>query len=166
MLITNLSEADQAWVRERTELLFSGNFLVSREVVHDPTRLPGFIAVEHGERVGVATYHIAGELCELVSIDSLCQFMGVGTELLAAVESAARAAGCARLWTITTNDNLDALRFFQRRGFLITAYRLGGMDRIRELKPIPADGYYGIPIRDEIELEKPVAPGAGWRIVQ
>lgn len=166
MLITNLSEADQAWVRERTELLFSGNFLVSREVVHDPTRLPGFIAVEHGERVGLTTYHIAGELCELVSIDSLCQFMGVGTELLAAVESAARAAGCARLWTITTNDNLDALRFFQRRGFLITAYRLGGMDRIRELKPIPADGYYGIPIRDEIELEKPVAPGAGWRIVQ
>lgn len=165
MLITNLSAADKAWVQERTELLFSGNFLVSREVVHDPTVLPGFIAVEHGERVGLVTYHIAGELCELVSIDSLCQFMGVGTELLAAVESAARAAGCARLWTITTNDNLDALRFFQRRGFLITSYRLGGMDRIRELKPIPAVGYYGIPIRDEVELEMPVAPGAGWRIV-
>jgi N-acetylglutamate synthase-like GNAT family acetyltransferase len=165
MLITNLSDADKAWVQERTELLFSGNFLVSREVVHDPTRLPGFIAVEHGERVGLTTYHIAGDLCELVSIDSLCQFMGVGTELLAAVEAAARAAGCAKLWTITTNDNLDALRFFQRRGFLITAYRLGGMNRIRELKPVPETGYYNIPIRDEVELEKPVAPGVGWRIV-
>lgn len=165
MLITDLSDADKAWVQERTELLFSGNFLVSREVVHDPTRLPGFIAVEHGERVGVATYHIAGDLCELVSIDSLCQFMGVGTELLVAVEKAARAAGCGKLWTITTNDNLDALRFFQRRGFVITAYRLGGMDRIRELKPIPEVGYYSIPIRDEIELEKPVARGAGWRVL-
>jgi N-acetylglutamate synthase-like GNAT family acetyltransferase len=165
MLITNLSDADKAWVQERTELLFSGNFLVSRDVVHDPTRLPGFIAVEHGERVGLTTYHLDGDLCELVSIDSLCQFMGVGTELLAAVESAARAAGCTKLWAITTNDNLDALRFFQRRGFLIATYRLGGMDRIRELKPIPVVGYYGIPIRDEVELEKPITPGAGWRIV-
>jgi N-acetylglutamate synthase-like GNAT family acetyltransferase len=166
MLITNLSEADKAWVRERTELLFSGNFLVSREQVHDPTQLPGFIALEQGDRVGLATYHIDGALCELVSIDALCQFMGVGTELLNAVEAAARAGGCSRLWCITTNDNLDALRFFQRRGFVITSYRLGGMRRIRSLKPgIPDNGYYGIPIRDEIELEKPVTARAGWRVL-
>ncbi len=166
MLITDLSEADKIWVRERTELLFSDNFLVSREQLHDPTQLPGFIAVERGDRVGLATYHVAGDLCELVSIDALCQFMGVGTELLNAVEAAARAAGCTRLWCITTNDNLDALRFFQRRGFAITAYRLGGMNRIRQMKPgLPEAGYYGIPISDEIELEKPVTPGNGWRVL-
>jgi ribosomal protein S18 acetylase RimI-like enzyme len=166
MLITNLSAADKIWVRERTELLFGGNFLVSRDLFHDPTELPGFIAVEHGERVGLATYHLADGACELVSIDALCQFMGIGTELLNAVESAARAADCSKLWLITTNDNLDALRFFQRRGFVITTYRLNGMDRIRQLKPnIPERGSYGIPVRDEIELERPIAPGAGWRIL-
>jgi len=166
MLVTNLSDADKAWVLERTELLFGGNFLISREVVHDPTRLPGFIAVEQGERVGLVTYHIQDEICEIVSIDSLCQFMGIGTELLNAVEAAARAAGCDRLWLITTNDNLDALRFFQRRGFVITAYRLDSMKHLRARKPgIPQIGCYGIPVRDEIELEKPVSPGQGWRIV-
>jgi ribosomal protein S18 acetylase RimI-like enzyme len=166
MRITKLSDADQAWVRERTELLFSGTFLVSREIVHDPTELPGFIAVQDGERVGLATYHIEGERCELVSLDALCQYMGIGTELLQAVEAAAAAAGCRCVWCISTNDNLDALRFFQRRGFVVSDFRIGGMEKIRMLKPnIPATGCYGIAVRDEIELEKPLDPGKGWRVV-
>ena len=166
MQITNLSTADQLWVRERTELLFGGTFLVSRELVHDPTELPGFIAVQDGERVGLATYHIEGDRCELVSLDALCQYMGIGSELLQAVEAAARAEGCTHLWAITTNDNLDALRFFQRRGFTVSDFRIGGMEKIRMLKPnVPATGCYGIAIRDEIELEKPIESGAGWRMV-
>jgi len=166
MQVTNLSDADKAWVRERTELLFSGTFLVSGEVVHDPTELPGFIAVQDGERVGLVTYHIVEDRCEVVSLDALCQYMGIGSELLQAVESAARAAGCTSLWAITTNDNLDALRFFQRRGFEVKNFRIGGMEKIRMLKPsIPQTGCYGIAIRDEIELEKPIEPGKGWRVV-
>ena len=166
MQIAHLSDTDKTWVRERTELLFGGTFLVSREVVHDPTELPGFIAVQDGERVGLATYHIDGDRCELVSLDALCQYMGIGTELLQAVEAAAREAGCRCVWCITTNDNLDALRFFQRRGFTVSDFRIAGMEKIRMLKPnIPAVGSYGIPIRDEIELEKPLDQGKGWRVV-
>jgi hypothetical protein len=61
------------------------------------------------------------------------------------------------LWLVTTNDNLDALRFYQRRGFRITEVRLGAVDEARRtLKPgIPAIGASGIPIRDEIVLERP-----------
>ena len=166
MQVKPLSDADKAWVRERTELLFGGNFLVSREVVHDPTALPGFIAVQDSERVGLLSYHIDGDSCEIVSLDALCQYMGIGTELLQAVEGAARTAGCKKLWLITTNDNLDALRFFQRRGFTISAFRIGGMEKIRLLKPgIPDSGCHGIPIRDEIELEKRVDEAKGWRTV-
>jgi N-acetylglutamate synthase-like GNAT family acetyltransferase len=166
MQIAPLSTTDKAWVLERTELLFGGTFLVSGDHVHDPTQLPGFIAVQDGERVGLATYHIAGDHCEIVTLDALCQYMGIGSELLLAVEAAARAEGCVRLWSITTNDNLDALRFFQRRGFVMTDVRLDSMQKIRMLKPgIPLVGCYGIPVRDEIELEKPIAAGAGWRVV-
>ncbi len=166
MLVTDLTESDKIWVKERTELLFGGDFVMSRELVHDPTSLPGFIAVDGGERIGLATYHIEGKKCEVVSVDALCQFIGVGTALLDAVEKAARASGCEHLWCITTNDNLDALRFFQKRGFVLSDFRIGGMDRIRQLKPdIPTTGYYGIPVRDEIELEKPVVSGEGWRVL-
>jgi hypothetical protein len=73
-----------------------------------------------------------------------------------AAEAAGR-QGCARLWVITTNDNVDALRFYQRRGFCLAAVHRGAVDRSRaSLKPeIPAVGAYGIPLRDEIELERP-----------
>ena len=166
MQVRSLSAADKAWVAERTELLFSGTFLVSRDTVHDPTQLPGFIAVQDDERIGLLTYHPAGETCEVVSIDALCQYIGVGTALLEAAEQAAREAGCKSLWVIITNDNLDALRFFQRRGFVITDFRLDSLRNIRQLKPgIPLTGIHGIPIRDEIELSKSVTAGKGWRTV-
>ena len=157
MRISELSDDDRVWVKERTELLFGGDFVVSREEVHDPHKLPGYIATEGNERVGLITYHINGDDCELVSIDSLCQFMGIGSLLLEKVEEFALRAGCKKIWAITTNDNLDAHRFFQKRGFIITAVRLGGMSKIRLLKPnVPKIGYYGIAIRDEIEFEKPL----------
>lgn len=166
MLVTTLSPSDRTWVRERTELLFGGETVVSRDVVHQPAELPGFIAMEDGERVGLATFRIADGECELVTVDALCQWCGVGTALLEAVEKAARAEGCAKIWLITTNDNIDGLRFFQRRGFRITAVRVNGMDAIRRLKPgVPLVGSYGIPINDEIEMEKPLADGEGWKVV-
>lgn len=166
MEVRPLTETDVAWVQERTELLFSGTFLVSRDTVHDPTGLPGYIAVEGSERIGLITYHQDGDTCEVVSIDALCQYIGVGTALLDALEAAAREQGCKTIWAITTNDNLDALRFFQRRGFVISDFRIGGMEKIRQLKPgIPQTGGYGIPIRDEIELSKPVDMAHGWRTV-
>ncbi len=157
MRVTELTDDDRKWVQERTELLFGGDFVVSRSEVHDPHKLPGFIACEGRERIGLATYSIYGGECELVTIDSLCQFMGVGSMLLERVEQAARDAGCSTIWAITTNDNLDAQRFFQKRGFNISAVRLGGMSKIRLLKPnVPRVGCYGIPVRDEIELTKPL----------
>jgi len=150
-----LSDDDRLWVKERTELLFGGDFVVSRSEVHDPHKLEGFIATEGTERIGLITYDIVDDACELVTIDALCQYIGVGTMLLEKVEQVARDAGCERLWTITTNDRIDAQRFFQKRGFVISDVRLGVMTKIRLLKPnVPRLGDYGLPVRDEIEFQK------------
>jgi ribosomal protein S18 acetylase RimI-like enzyme len=82
----------------------------------------------------------------------------VGSALIAEVEQIARRAGCTRLWLITTNDNVDALRFYQRRGFRLAALRPGAVDDSRtRLKPeIPDVGDHDIPIRDELELEQEI----------
>ncbi len=155
MIITTLSATDRTWCRERTELLFGGVNVVSKGEVHVPAELPGFIAMEGSERVGVVTFKIDGEDCELVTVDALCQWCGIGTALLEAVESAARTAGCRRVWLITTNDNVDALRFFQRRGFRICEVRVGGIAQTRLIKPeLPDTGFYDIELRDEIDMEK------------
>ncbi|MBC8426773.1 GNAT family N-acetyltransferase [bacterium] len=166
MLVTTLSSSDRPWVRDRPELLFGGETVVSRDVVHQPSELPGFIAMEGSERIGLATFKITDGTCELVTLDALCQWCGVGTSLLEAVEAAARAEGCTKIWVITTNDNLDGLRFFQRRGYRITAVRVNGMEHIRQLKPgVPLVGQYGIPINDEIEMEKALDDGESWKVV-
>ena len=84
---------------------------------------------------------------------------GWGTALVDAATAVARAAGCRRVWLITTNDNIDALRFYQRRGFTLVAVHAGAIDAARRVKPaIPRVGGHGIPIRDEIELERRLDP--------
>jgi hypothetical protein len=73
------------------------------------------------------------------------------------VVAEARAAGSSRIWLVTTNDNLRALRFYQRRGLRIVGVDPGAVDRAREMKPsIPTVAENGIPIRDEIRLELPI----------
>jgi hypothetical protein len=58
---------------------------------------------------------------------------------------------------VTTNDNLPALRLYQRHRFVLAAVRLDGVEMSRRRKPqIPATGYAGIPIRDELVLERRV----------
>jgi len=79
--------------------------------------------------------------------------------LLEAVARNAAAKGCRRLWLITTNDNVDALRFYQRRGLRLVAVHRGAVDRARLVKPqIPDVGSFGIAVHDEIELELELPP--------
>jgi GNAT superfamily N-acetyltransferase len=150
-----VGEEERRWMESRFERIFGGDTVVSRGRVHRPRELAGFVALTGGERVGLATFDIRDTQCELVTLDALLQWRGIGTALLAAVEETARAAGCTRLWLITTNDNVDALRFYQRRGFVLAALHRNAIEESRRIKPtIPAVGHFAIPITDEIELEK------------
>ena len=126
----------------------------------DVLAFSGVVAEREGRPVGIATYHLDGEDCELVFFAAFERGRGIGTALLDGVREAA--AGCRRIWLVTTNDNLDALRFYQRRGFRLVALRPGAVDEAREfLKPrIGRIGDFGIPIRDELELELRLEPRA------
>ncbi len=149
-----LTEGDRAWAAEVVRARWGGAVVVSRGRVHPVESLAGLVAWRGGQRVGLATYRVEGDAWEVVTLDALEQGRGVGTALLRAVEAAARQAGCRRLWLITTNDNLEALRFYQRRGFRLSALHAGAVETGRRLKPgIPEVGRHGIPVRDEVELE-------------
>ena len=91
----------------------------------------------------------------MLTLHAAHRHRGTGTALIEAIETLARDAGCTRLWLITTNDNVDALRFYQRRGFRLAKLHAGAVDDARaRLKPgIPRVGDHGIPLRDELELE-------------
>jgi GNAT superfamily N-acetyltransferase len=148
-------DADWHWLADLWRSEWSGETMVTRGRVHRLRDLSALIAREGDRRVGAVTFRVEGDECELLSLNASEPGRGVGGELLEAVEQVALDAGCRRLWLITTNDNLDALRFYQRRGFRLAALHPGAVDRARALKPaIPEAGNFGIPIHDEIELEK------------
>lgn len=148
--VTPLTPNDRSWMAARTEKLWGGRVVISRGVAHRVAELLGFIARIADRRVGVATYRLTEDECELVTIDAVERYVGVGTALLSAVEAV---AGDRRLWLITTNDNVDAMRFYQRRGYVLAAVYPNAIEASRRLKPqIPRIGNYGIPIRDELEF--------------
>jgi GNAT superfamily N-acetyltransferase len=122
-----------------------------------PAELSGFIAERSRRVVGLLTYQLVGTMLEIVTLNAIDRRAGIGTLLIEAAVGKARRFGCHEIRLTTTNDNVDALRFYQRRGFLLAELRPGAVDRARELKPeIPPVGDYGIPLRDEIDLTRQV----------
>ncbi len=153
-VIRPLTGDDHDWVARLLTRRWGSPQVVSRGRLHQADRLPGFCAVQAGTPRGLITYHITGGECEIVTLDSVQEGEGIGTALIEAVEAAARQARCRRLWLITTNDNLNALRFYQKRGFVLAALHRDALTASRRLKPqIPLVGQHGIPLRDELELE-------------
>ncbi len=152
--IRPLRQADRAWARCFVAERWRSEVVVAHGAVYRPSELPGFVAEEGGGPLGLVTYHTSGDGCEIVTLDSVRPGVGIGTGLIQAVTQVARAAGCRRVWLITTNDNLEALRFYQKRGFVLAAVHPNAVAAARRLKPeISLVGAHGIPIRDEIELE-------------
>jgi GNAT superfamily N-acetyltransferase len=126
----------------------------SRDVPFEADRLPAFIAWLEGERVGLVTYAPGGRECEVVTLSSDRENMGIGAALLSAAVDEARRLGCERIFLTTSNDNLRAIGFYQRRGWRIVAVYPGAIDRSRAReKAIPLIGASGIESHDELELE-------------
>jgi ribosomal protein S18 acetylase RimI-like enzyme len=147
-------EDDAARITAALADSWGSTVVVGHGTVYDLTTLPTLVAEHAGEIVGVLTYVVDGAALEIVSIDAIDRHRGVGSALLTAAVDEARSRGCQRLWLVTTNDNLDALRFYQRRGLRIVGVTPGAVDAARAVKPaIPDTGDYGIPLRDELTLE-------------
>ncbi len=153
-----LTDADRPWARDLLTERWGEPRVVTRGRLHDAGALPGFLAEDRdGRRLGLVTYRLDGPECELMTLDSVAEGRGVGSALLAAVRGAAEAAGCRRLWLVTMNTNLHALRFYQRRGLRLVAVHPGAVADSRRLKPTIPLRENGLPLRDEIELELPLA---------
>jgi GNAT superfamily N-acetyltransferase len=135
--------------------------VVSRGRLHRTADLSWLVAGPEQQWLGVAGYRLDGDECELVVLEAFERHRGTGTLLLDAVAGIARQAGARRLWLITTNDNTDGLRFYQRRGMrLARLWRDAVSEARRTLKPeIPPSGEFGIPITDELELEMILSEG-------
>ena len=153
---------DIRWIdpasRERINALIVRQWYTMQMVVHgesiDLASADGYYACEGDEIVGLITYRTAGNEMEILSLDSFQEGRGIGTGLLETVVAEARETGIRRIMLVTTNDNLAALRFYQKRGFDMCRFCRNALDQARKIKPeIPLTGMDGIPLKHEIELE-------------
>lgn len=159
MEVREVGPDDRAWVEEVLVQQWGSTHIVSRGGTHDAAALPALLGEVDGERVGLLTYRETDRQLEVVTLDALRDSIGVGTALLQRVRELAEERHCSRVWLVTSNDNLRALRFYQRRGFRLVAVHVGGVDSARTRKRgIPTVGLDGIPVHDEIELACELSP--------
>jgi GNAT superfamily N-acetyltransferase len=150
-----LQDDDREWAERILEESWGSARIATHGRVVDASGLPGLVAMAgNGQRLGLLTYEVHDGQCEIVTLNSLQPGMGIGQRLIRRALECAMEAGASRVRLITTNDNIDALRFYQKAGFGIVAVHRDAVTLSRRLKPeIPLAGENGIPIRDEIELE-------------
>jgi GNAT superfamily N-acetyltransferase len=118
------------------------------------TELAGVAAYEGDALAGLVMYMIENGECEIISLDSVREGQGTGTRLIEAVIDKAREAGCSKVKLISTNDNTEAMKFYQKRGFDMARIYRNAVEESRKLKPsIPLTGENGITIKHEIEFE-------------
>jgi len=154
LLVRSIQASDRNWVESFVKSHWGSEIVVAKGRVLRPAELDGFAGFKRNSPVGLVTYSIEGPDCEVVTIDSNSQGEGIGTALIDAVKGRAKVKGCRRLWLITTNNNLNALGFYQKRGFRLIALYPNALEASRKLKHgIPMKAENGIPIRDELELE-------------
>lgn len=159
LTIRSGTEQDRSWTVAELERNWGGVEISSLGMWHAADTLPSLIAWSGSARIGLATFTQprAGKACEVITLSSTLENAGVGEALLAACVRGARSAGCCRVFLTTTNDNLRAIGFYQKRGWRMVAVHRGAMDRAREIKPtIPVIGMNNIPMHDEIEFEFPM----------
>ncbi|MGO1988211.1 GNAT family N-acetyltransferase [Mammaliicoccus vitulinus] len=119
------------------------------------SKLPGIAAYEDGQILGLITYKTYEDHVEIISLDSFLQNKGIGSKLLKSLEQTCEKKQITRITVITTNDNINALKFYQKRGYRIKQVLPNAVEKARQLKPtIPLVAENGIAIKDEIELEK------------
>jgi septum formation protein len=154
--VREVAAGDRGWLADLLAGEWGLPVVTPSGVYHAPAELAGLVAEVDGERAGALTYREGADGMEVVSLNSLREGWGVGSALLA--EARRRALGRGRrLWLVTTNDNLRAIGFYQRRGMDLVALHRDFGDVVRRAKPgLEAEG--GIPFRHALELEYPGPP--------
>ena len=124
--------------------------------VYHCDQLDGLAVIdEDGKIIALLTYVTRDKECEIISFDSIIESKGIGSMLLGAFEKLAREKEIQKIVLVTTNDNIRALQFYQKRGYTLANIIVNAVEKARRLKPeIPYVAENGIPIRDEIILEK------------
>ena len=152
--IREITKPYRKFIVEFLSVEWGSSIIVTKGKLHEIEKLSGYVVVINDEIKGIITYSISENECEIVSLNSLVSNKGIGSLLIKSVIEKAKVSMCKRVWLITTNDNTNAIRYYQKRGFDLLMVHKDAILESRRIKPqIPQYGFDDIPIRHEIEFE-------------
>jgi ribosomal protein S18 acetylase RimI-like enzyme len=131
---------------------WGSDILVARGNVYKVNDLDGVLVYENDKIIGLGLYTIKND-CEIVLLETFIQNKGIGTKIIEKIKEIAKTNNCKKIWLITSNENINAIKFYQKRGFHISNIYLNAMEETRKIKPEIPKFSNGIEVRDEIEFE-------------
>ena len=148
-----IEDHDRSWLENFIEEYWGGKMIVVHGTSYYPYELDGYIAIDNEVKVGLITFIIEDFKCEIVTLDSLVKNRSIGKKLVQLVKNEAKENKCTEVWLITTNNNLNAIGFYQKVGFQLVEVFPNSVEQSRKIKPgIPLFGDNDIPIRDELKF--------------
>jgi GNAT superfamily N-acetyltransferase len=156
VFVREATDADRPAMRALFESDFGRTKIVAFGEVMDFDQMPALVALVTRDLAGALAYRLMGDALHLVALatDPMWQRSGVGGHLVAEAELLARRLNLLRAMVATTNDNLPALYFYQRRGYRLS-HLVPGSITVHTGQEVA--GFAGIPVRDEVRLEKRLA---------
>jgi GNAT superfamily N-acetyltransferase len=144
---------------ERINMYFRNNwgteFILAKGKKYYCDDMQGLVAEGDFSVLGICLYVINDDELDLLFIESFEENKGIGSTIIKEIESIAIEQQLKRIWLVTTNDNINAIQFYLKRGFIYKRIKRNSIEEYRKIKPeIPMIGYNGIPIMDELEFEK------------
>lgn len=149
-----ISTSDRTLVDEFIRQQWYTTTMIIRGKEVDMTQTEGFYVKEQEDIIGLITYLVSDDVLEVTSLNSLRENQGIGSKLVDAVIREAKDRKLKKILVVTTNDNINAIKFYQKRGFDMARLYHNALDISRKIKPeIPLIGDHSIPLRHEIEFE-------------
>lgn len=154
VLVRASAEQDRAATLDLFKRDFGRTNVLAFGEIANLEQTDALIADMKGDLAGALAYRVDGDALQIVALatDPTWQRSGVGGHLVAEAELLARRRELTRVVVMTTNDNLPSLYFYQRRGYQITGVVPSA--RVPHASVPSPLGFGGIPVRDEIRLEK------------
>jgi GNAT superfamily N-acetyltransferase len=152
--VREATDQDREAVTSRFRRDFGRTKIVAFGAVMSLDDVPALVAEMNGELAGALGYRLREDALQIVALATEAEWQrsGVGGHLVAAAESLAHRLHLGKTVFCATNDNLPALYFYQRCGYVISEVVVGSLIPI--VPPGAISGFAGIPPRDEIRLEK------------
>ena len=114
MTFRKINDNDKKWIDKFIKTHWGSKQIVVHKKVYIPSKLQGFIAENLSQKIGLVTFQIKNNNCEIVTLNSIKENEGVGTRLVELVIKQAKELNCKKIWLVTTNDNIKAIYFYQK----------------------------------------------------